>query len=452
VNKISSMAFVGLLLNTLIGCNGGGGGSDDPIPEPPPPPGIPVASSASFATLEDKLLSEQLIASDPDGRALTFSISSQPEQGTVELLDQSSGTFTYLPNPGIYGSDQFTFMAGNGVEVTNTATVTIAIEAVNLPPITEDTCWTTPQALAVNGTVTATDDASPAELLSYSVVQDGTKGSVELAADGSFAYTPNTTGARGDDSFTYEVLDTEGASATGVTTIVIDQKLMPLGDSITEGVGDSPDPPSSERIGYRRDLYQALVDIGGYGVDFVGSLSNGEGATPGIADANHEGHSGWNATEIFSGRLGGYPNDGVRAWLDANPADIILLHIGTNDLEDTSATDIGNILDAIDLWESGNNPVTVVVARILDGSPVDSAVTAFNNSVASMAHARIAAGDHIVVVDQQSALNYPADLADDTHPTPSGYQKMAAVWLHALLEPGTAQGQWSQTGPLEKCP
>ena len=48
--------------------------------------------------------------------------------------------------------------------------------------------------------------------------------------------------------------------------------------------------------------------------------------------------------------------------------------------------------------------------------------------------------DDIVIVDQQSALDYPDNLSDDKHPTPFGYNRMAGVWLPAL------------TGLLETCP
>jgi hypothetical protein len=49
-----------------------------------------------------------------------------------------------------------------------------------------------------------------------------------------------------------------------------------------------------------------------------------------------------------------------------------------------------------------------------------------------MAAARIAAGDHLVVVDHESALIYPGDLADEVHPNAGGDAKMAAVWFGAL--------------------
>src|SRR3954468_23529667 len=58
-------------------------------------------------------------------------------------------------------------------------------------------------------------------------------------------------------------------------------RIMPLGDSITWGVG------SARQSGYRAALYQRLTSAG-LNVDFVGSMSRGTGP-----DRDNEGHKGW---------------------------------------------------------------------------------------------------------------------------------------------------------------
>ena len=50
-------------------------------------------------------------------------------------------------------------------------------------------------------------------------------------------------------------------------------KIMPVGDSITAGEHYGY-PPVPERTGYRKALYQMLVEAG-YKVDFVGSQDHG---------------------------------------------------------------------------------------------------------------------------------------------------------------------------------
>ena len=185
---------------------------------------------------------------------------------------------------------------------------------------------------------------------------------------------------------------------------------MPLGNSITDEYNVAGS--------YRKDLYAALVNSG-YDVDFVGSQDDGA-----LSDPDHEGHSGWRADEI---------RNSIYGWLDANPAEIVLLHIGTNDINqgqgaDGTAIEIGEILDNIDDWEDDNSAtVWVILARIINrsdpGSTLGLETTDLNNQIQSLADARIVGGDQIIVVDMEGALTYPGDMADALHPNESGYGK-----------------------------
>lgn len=110
---------------------------------------------------------------------------------------------------------------------------------------------------------------------------------------------------------------------------------MPLGDSITYGVGD-PD-----NGGCRGPLYAQLANSA-CTIDFVGSLATGR-----IPDPEHEGHFGWRADQIANN---------IGRWLTACPADIILLHIGTNDIDQGKlapaiTSDVEQILNNIDVYE-----------------------------------------------------------------------------------------------------
>jgi lysophospholipase L1-like esterase len=205
-------------------------------------------------------------------------------------------------------------------------------------------------------------------------------------------------------------------------------RIMPLGDSITLGLLD--DEPN--RGGYRGPLHQKLGNAG-YAVDFVGGDKFGE-----ICDPDHEGHSSWRAECI---------RDKVYDWLTASRADIVLLHIGTNNISFYPAPDekvrgttnkIAQILDEVHRYEtSSNTAITVILAQIINrADPLDLlglATTALNASIASMAAARIAAGGRLVVANFEPALSYPADIADTVHPNASGYGKMATVWFDALV-------------------
>jgi hypothetical protein len=186
-------------------------------------------------------------------------------------------------------------------------------------------------------------------------------------------------------------------------------RAMPLGDSITKGIG------SSDLSGYRKELFNWLMINTVHEVDMVGSLKDG----PSTFDNDHEGHGGYTASEIALYTL---------SWLKANPADIVLLHAGTNELT-TSIEGVEAILDEIDLF---SRDTWVVLALIINRDPYSTTTVTFNNNLLAMAQSRIADGDKIIVVDQEGALLYPHDLADPLHPNSVGYSKMALVWAGAL--------------------
>ena len=214
-------------------------------------------------------------------------------------------------------------------------------------------------------------------------------------------------------------------------------EIMPLGDSITAGYisGLTQD----YRTGYRQKLYLDLINSG-YSVDFVGSLQDGSLAAPSF-DIDHEGHAGWHA----KGGTGGGIAPNIYSWLVANPSDVVLLHIGTNDISngDQNATEIAEILDEIDRYEADyNKKITVVLARIIsrtdgvdaNGDGLDDTTFNFNNAVEQMVNARISNGDKIIIVDQEGALDYLNDMSDFIHPNQTGYDKMSVVWYNALIK------------------
>jgi lysophospholipase L1-like esterase len=205
-----------------------------------------------------------------------------------------------------------------------------------------------------------------------------------------------------------------GSILAGATGAEI--RIMPLGDSITQGAG------LTGSDGYRKPLYLVLTNAG-YNFDFVGSQTSGD-----FPDPNHEGHAGWHADTTGTNDILGQ----VYNWLTANPADIILLHIGTNDITvgGQDANEVSDILDEIDRFSTD---IKVILALIINRRTYSPQTTQFNQNVNNMARNRIAAGDDIIIVDMENALNYATDIADNLHPNDAGYAKMAEVWYDALI-------------------
>jgi lysophospholipase L1-like esterase len=189
-------------------------------------------------------------------------------------------------------------------------------------------------------------------------------------------------------------------------------KVMPLGDSITDGVN----VPG----GYRIDLWQKF-QTDGYKVDFVGSLSNGPSS---LGDHDHEGHSGWTIAQI---------DQNVTNWLNTYTPHTILLHIGTNDIYGSdpggAPARLSTLLDHITATAPD---AEVFVAQITPLSFDDSIVRSFNAAIPSIVQSKVSAGKHVHLVDMYDALT-TADLAQDgVHPNAGGYSKMANVWYSAL--------------------
>ena len=105
----------------------------------------PVAHDQSVETLEDEPVDITLTADDPDGilgfdfnglDILTYQIVEAPQHGTLTLVssDNATTTLTYTPDPDYYGTDQFVFVANDGVDDSEPATVDIEVMYVDDPP------------------------------------------------------------------------------------------------------------------------------------------------------------------------------------------------------------------------------------------------------------------------------------------------------------------------------
>ena len=211
-------------------------------------------------------------------------------------------------------------------------------------------------------------------------------------------------------------------------------RIMPLGNSLTSGSKPASGPQPTD-IGYRKKLFNDLEPTyNSIGLQFVGSQSTGDGSG---FDQDHEGRSGWRADQI---RDNIYLSGGD--WLSGNPPDVILLHIGTNDIGASEnlpdiVTEVEAILDRIDLYEQDfDTEVVVFVARIirlLSGSFDGTETTSYNNQLAAMVNQRIANGDKLYLVDQEPSIVYPGGLPDLIHPDETGYNAMADVWRSAIV-------------------
>lgn len=330
---------------------------------------------------------------------------------------------------------------------------------VNLPPVASTSCaYASAVNQPLNGTLSAADPEG--QSLTYSIVAMPSKGSAMVTnpLTGEFVYTPNNN-TRGTDEFTFQACEPVPSTVcSNIATykVVHTPRIMPLGDSITVGAVTSTTPDADHSVGYREPLKVALTTAG-YVTDFVGTLSNGVLV---FSDTDHDGHGGCTADDLLN-ETGLCAGQGpLSNWLNLAKPDVVLLHIGTNDIstamgyDSNDVNDVAAILDTIQTWEDANWPVTIVLSKIITNKSYPAATTTFNTAVISMAEARITGiSDKLEWVDHQANVSTDTDYGDMLHPNDLGYAKMRDVWLWPLTGTlGTVSGNHSGPGILPKCP
>jgi len=97
----------------------------------------PVANDASFTTTENERLAVDALmgllagASDTEDDTLDALLHSPPSDGIVNVA--RDGSFTYEPDTDFVGTDSFDFVANDGSDDSAAATVTITVEAEDVP-------------------------------------------------------------------------------------------------------------------------------------------------------------------------------------------------------------------------------------------------------------------------------------------------------------------------------
>ncbi|KAI9703943.1 MAG: hypothetical protein M1820_005725 [Bogoriella megaspora] len=198
-------------------------------------------------------------------------------------------------------------------------------------------------------------------------------------------------------------------------------RYMPFGDSITE------------IICWRGLLYQQLQAAGLTNVNFVGSNNdqNPAGCSVSSYDENNEGHSGFQAVNIAN-------QNQLVGWLQQNPADVISMHLGTNDVVAgrTTSTILAAFTTLVGQMRNSNPNIKIIVAQIIPISiaQYNTQNVALNAAIPSWAAGLNSTASPIYVVDQYTGFSATSDLRDGIHPNAAGDAKMAAKWYPALVQ------------------
>lgn len=185
----------------------------------------PEASDASIEIAAGSSIEILLVASDPDGEALSYSVTSGPEVGTVT---GSGPLVTYAVGPTTSTHDEIRFTADDGNLTSEGAVITVTIDP-NVAPIAGDDGFVVDQArsLSVSPSGILGNDVDPdGDSLSVKLADEPRHGSVEFHQDGAFTYFHDGRSSV-TDTFTYVVTDGVFFSERATVTIEVVPNALP---------------------------------------------------------------------------------------------------------------------------------------------------------------------------------------------------------------------------------
>lgn len=195
-------------------------------------------------------------------------------------------------------------------------------------------------------------------------------------------------------------------------------RIMPLGDSITQG--------DRNHNSYRRSLWLKLRQAG-YDINFVGSTRSHYLGNPPNSDfdLDHEGHWGWQADEVLAQ---------IDGWTEQANPDIVLIHLGTNDIlrGQSFESTIAELRSLIQTMRKRNPNLKILLAQLIPSQGGETLTQQFNQQIFVLARSLNSKTSPVILVDQFSGFNASQDTYDGLHPNELGEQKMANRWFQAL--------------------
>ena len=208
----------------------------------------PVLAVADAGTVNEDTaggVTIDVLANDTDADADSLTIASI-DTATVAggtVTDLGLGSLNYTPDPDFNGVETFTYTVSDGNGTSDTASVTITVNPTPDAPVAGDDAFATDEDTAlVVGAPGLIDNDYDVDGDSLTVdpvpIVGPSNGTLTLAIDGAFTYTPNN-GFIGVDSFTYRLDDSTGLTADATVTITVDSGLSAgaLYLGVTPGLG-----------------------------------------------------------------------------------------------------------------------------------------------------------------------------------------------------------------------
>ncbi|MDO9208310.1 MAG: Ig-like domain-containing protein, partial [Sulfuricurvum sp.] len=171
----------------------------------------PTLFDSTSDLLEDTNTTGVLNAVNPIGGSLIYEVLNASTKGVFSVNE--AGKWNYNPNANLNGNDSVSIKVTNAYGLSTTATLNLAIEAVNDAPILTETpaSKTLLAGASTTGTIKATD--VDGDVLSYSVTTTPEHGTLTINEKGEYTYTSERYYA-GESNATITIDDGHGESIT----------------------------------------------------------------------------------------------------------------------------------------------------------------------------------------------------------------------------------------------
>ncbi len=280
----------------------------------------PVANDDTASTTEDAAVSGNVLANDTDVDVEPLTVTNPGTYvgayGTLVLA--ANGSYTYTPNAAAQGldtgetvNDVFSYTASDGT-ASDSATLTVTVNGANDAPVAnDDTASTNEDSAGVSGNVLTNDTDVDVEPLTVAApgTYVGTYGSLTIAANGSYTYTPGAgaqgldTGETAQDVFTYAATDGTASDTATLTVTVSGLNDAPVANDDTNST-DENSPVSGNVLANDTDIDVEPLTVTNPGtyIGVYGTLvlaANGSYTyTPGAAAALL--NNGQSANDVFN--------------------------------------------------------------------------------------------------------------------------------------------------------